>query len=74
MYLILYVQQGGNFITNETNLRIAQAGEAPLHVAAQNNSLDVAEILIRSGTDLNAKDKVYSALIHPLLVTLCLKF
>ena len=34
----------------------------PLHKAAERNSKDVAEILIRSGADVNARDKVNTAL------------
>ena len=37
-----------------------QDGMTPLHMAVERSSLDVAELLIRSGADVNSKDKVCS--------------
>ena len=31
---------------------------APLHVAAENNRLEVAQVLLAHGADVNARDKV----------------
>ena len=44
----------------------------PLHKAAENSNVDVAELLIRSGADVNAKDKVSSAHFHHFDIALCL--
>ena len=40
-----------------------QGGKTPLHKTAEKNSLAVAELLIRSGADVNSKDEVNDALI-----------
>ena len=37
-----------------------QSGETPLHKAANNNKLEVAQALIAAGANLEAKDKVSS--------------
>ena len=38
-------------------------GLAPLHKAADNNSSDVAELLIRSGADADAVDRVSNTIV-----------
>ena len=37
-----------------------QGERTPLHMAAENNSFAVAELLIRSGADVNAKEIIVS--------------
>ena len=39
-------------------------GQTPLHVAARNNSLEVAELLISSGAEVNAKDNRGETPLH----------
>ena len=43
---------------------VLQDGGTPLHVALLKSSFDVAELLIRSGADVNAKDQVSPTPIH----------
>ena len=45
-------------------LVVSQYGRTPLHVAAENNSFDVAELLIRYGANVNARDKVSTVIIQ----------
>ena len=47
---------------------ILQCGETPLHVAAEYNCNTVAELLIRSGADVDAKDEVGTSLICILIL------
>ena len=44
----------------------------PLHSAVNNSGAEVAEILIRSGADVNARDKVRAALfaINPIFLVI----
>ena len=42
----------------------------PLHVAAEKNSADVAELLVRSGADVNARNEVGDAFFSPLCISL----
>jgi len=32
----------------------------PLHIAANNNSVEIGELFIRKGADINAKDIIFS--------------
>ena len=42
-----------------------------LHKAAWNSRIAVAKLLIRSGADVNAADKVKFTLCHRIDITLC---
>ena len=37
--------------------------KTPLHIAAENNSKEIGEILISKGADINAKDIIYLNII-----------
>ena len=40
-------------------LRWCGTTDIPLHIAAENNSKEIGEILISKGADINAKDIIY---------------
>ena len=40
--------------------------KTPLHIAAQNNSIKIGELLISKGADINAKDIIYQIIINHL--------
>lgn len=50
---------------------VLQGGLTPLHSAAHRNSTDVAEQLIKSGADVNAKDKVSTTILIYITITVC---
>ena len=36
----------------------------PLHIAAENDSIEIGELLISKGADINAKDIIYQIMIN----------
>ena len=43
---------------NERSFLLAAGGKTPLHLAIENNLIEMIEILIVNGADINAKDIV----------------
>ena len=54
----------------ETNKqrKLNKKNETPLHIAAENNSKAIGEILISKGADINAKDIIYLNIILLFLI------
>ena len=44
--------------------------ETPLHIAAENNSKEIGELLISKGADINAKDINYQTILILFLINL----
>ena len=45
-----------------------EKNRTPLHIAAENNSKEMLEILISKGADINAKDIIYLNIIEILFL------
>ena len=53
------------FITTELSCpNLDQNGHTPLHVAAYYNAVEIAEVLIAKGADLNAPDLIVTYCIY----------
>ena len=51
-----------NLISNELRI-LNKKNQTPLHIALENNSKEIGEILISKGADINAKDINYQNII-----------
>ena len=47
-----------------------QKNKTPLHIAAENNSKEIAELLILEGADINIKDLFYPNLLFSILIVM----
>ena len=47
-----------------------QEDKTPLHIAAEKNSTDIAEILISKGADINAKDNINFSILVLFLINI----
>ena len=56
-----------NARTNQTQYSLEKGGKMPLHYAASHNSIEVLEILILKGADINAKDIYFIIIIRIFL-------
>ena len=45
------------------------AGESPLHIAVNNNHVELAELLLVSGAAVNVEDKVRTCILYCTCIT-----
>ena len=57
------LQHQEKMIESEVKNKINQKNQTPLHYEARNHSKEGAEILIRKGADINAKDIIYQIIL-----------